>query len=178
MWLFIASELLVFVSLFFAYFYLGHRHPEWPMHAPKLLKAFVMLAILLTSSVVLHAGEKKLKKGHFDAARALLAATIVLGVVFVIVQLLEYRSHLQELKPVQNAYGSIFYTVTSFHAAHLLIGLLMLIFVLLLGKLEPREHPPHRPLHNASMYWHFVDVVWVFIVGLLYVLPHFTRSIR
>jgi heme/copper-type cytochrome/quinol oxidase subunit 3 len=177
MWLFIASELLLFVSLFFAYFYLGHRHPEWPIEPPKLMKALIMLAILVTSSFVLHAGEKKLKKGHFNAARALLAATIVLGVVFVIVQILEYRSHLEELKPVQNAYGSIFYTVTSFHAAHLLIGLLMLIFVLLLGKLEPREHPPHRPLHNASMYWHFVDVVWVFIVGLLYVLPHFARSI-
>ena len=177
MWLFIGSELLVFVSLFFAYFYLGHRHPEWPTEPPKLPKALAMLVILVTSSFVLHAGEKKLKKGHFNAARALLAATILLGVVFVIVQVFDYRTHLQELKPVQNAYGSIFYTVTSFHAAHLLVGLLMLIFVLLLGKLEPREHPPHRPLHNASMYWHFVDVVWVFIVGLLYVLPHFTRSI-
>ena len=48
----------------------------------------------------------------------------------------------------------------------------LLIGAFVLPRLEPREHTPHKPLHNASLYWHFVDVVWVFIVGLLYVLPH------
>jgi len=178
MWLFIASEALVFVCLFFAYFYVGHRHPEWPLEPPKLMKAMVMLVILLASSAVLYAAEHRLKKGDAASARGLLAVTIVLGFVFVGVQVSEYRERLQELSPVQNAYGSVFYTLTSFHGAHLAIGLSMLLFALLLPRLDPREHTPHRPLHNVALYWHFVDVVWVLIVALIYVLPHFTRSIR
>jgi cytochrome c oxidase subunit III len=178
MWMFIASEALVFVCLFFAYFYVGHRHPEWPLEPPKLMKALVMLFILLASSAILYAGEHRLKQGDAASARRLLALTIVLGFVFVGVQVSEYRERLKEVTPVQNAYGSVFYTLTSFHAAHLGIGLLMLIFALLLPKLEPREHTPHQPLHNAALYWHFVDVVWVLIVALIYVLPHFTRSVR
>jgi heme/copper-type cytochrome/quinol oxidase subunit 3 len=178
MWLFIASEALVFVCLFFAYFYVGHRHPEWPLHPPKLLKALSMLVILLASSATLHASEQRLKHRDAGSARGFLALTIVLGFIFVGVQISEYRERLLELKPVQNAYGSVFYTLTSFHAAHLGIGLLMLIFALLLPRLEPREHSPHRPLHNTALYWHFVDVIWALIVALIYVLPHFTRSIR
>src|SRR5207248_2982310 len=102
MWLFIASEALVFVCLFFAYFYIGHRHPEWPTEPPKLRWPLTMLALLLTSSVALYVGEKRLKEGDQPAARALLALTIALGIAFVGVQLREYRVHLQELKPVQN----------------------------------------------------------------------------
>jgi cytochrome c oxidase subunit III len=177
MWLFIASEATVFVCLFFSYFYIGHRHPEWPVVPPKLLKALVMLALLLASSVVLHLGEKKLKAGAQAAARALLGATVALGIVFLVVQASEYRERLRELKPTQSAYGSIFYTLTSFHAAHLIVGLLLLAFALALPRLEPRQHSPHKPLHNAALYWHFVDVVWVLIVALVYVLPHFTRTI-
>jgi heme/copper-type cytochrome/quinol oxidase subunit 3 len=171
MWLFIASEALVFVSLFFSYFYLGHRHPEWPTEYPKLTKAFVMLAILLSSSVVCHAADKSVKEGKHGRGRALLGLTIVMGIAFLCVQASEYASHLEEVKPTTNPYGSIFYTTTTFHAAHLILGLLLLLFAFFLPRLEPREHTPHRPLHNASMYWHFVDTVWIFIVGLLYVLP-------
>jgi heme/copper-type cytochrome/quinol oxidase subunit 3 len=170
-WLFIASEAIVFICLFFSYFYLGHRHPEWPTHYPKIAKALTMLAILVTSSVVLHLAEKKVKSGREAAGRGLLGITVLLGFVFLAVQGSEYASHLKELTPTTDPYGSIFYTTTSFHAAHLILGLLMLLFVLVLPKLEPREHSPHKPLHNASMYWHFVDTVWLFIVGLLYVLP-------
>jgi heme/copper-type cytochrome/quinol oxidase subunit 3 len=48
----------------------------------------------------------------------------------------------------------------------------MLIFVLILPKLEPRQFPPYRPYHNATLYWHFVDLVWVFLVTFLYVAPN------
>jgi heme/copper-type cytochrome/quinol oxidase subunit 3 len=55
------------------------------------------------------------------------------------------------------------------------LGVLMLAFVLFLPKLAETRKPPHRPLKNAALYWHFVDLVWVVIVGLLYVTPHFVR---
>jgi heme/copper-type cytochrome/quinol oxidase subunit 3 len=79
------------------------------------------------------------------------------------------------LKPTTDAYGSIFYTITSLHGAHVALGLLMLLYVLVLPQIGPGQKPPHRSLHNASLYWHFVDAVWLFIVALLYVAPNLTR---
>jgi heme/copper-type cytochrome/quinol oxidase subunit 3 len=177
MLLFIATEAMLFVLLFFSYFYMAGGHWIWPQEEPPKLKFVIpLLIILLLSSGVLHWGETRVQQGAYGRARVGLAATIVLGLVFVALQVLEYRDHLKTLTPQTNAYGSIFYTITGFHALHLLLGLLMLIYVLILPRLEPVERPPHRPLHNAALYWHFVDGVWVFIVGLLYVLPNLVKG--
>lgn len=177
MLLFILSEAMLFVMLFFAYFYLGSNQPRWPMHPPpKLMLASIMLVILLASSVVLYWGEQASRQGRDTAARAAVALTLLLGIVFVVIQGFEYRNHLKELKPTTDAYGSIFYTITSFHAAHLLLGMTMLAYVLVLPRLEHMGQPPHQPLKNAALYWHFVDVVWLIIVALLYVTPHFVRG--
>jgi cytochrome c oxidase subunit III len=176
MLLFIASEALLFLLLFFSYFYLGRREPRWPMHpAPKLTLALTMLAVLVASSVVLHAGERAVKAGRTAGARLAVAVTLVMGVAFLAIQVYEYRDHLKTLKPTTDAYGSIFYTITSFHALHLVGGMLMLAYVLVLPDLEPRDRPPHRPLHNAALYWHFVDLIWVIVVAVLYVTPHLVR---
>ena len=174
--MFIATEATLFVMLFFAYYYLGHvsRGP-WPPEPPKLALPLTMLAVLLLSSVALHAGERAEKSGHAPRARLAIASTAVLGVAFLALQALEYREHLKTLRPTTDAYGSIFYTLTSFHAAHVALGILMLAYVLILPELGPGEKPPHRPLHNVSMYWHFVDLVWVVIVALIYVAPNLRR---
>jgi cytochrome c oxidase subunit 3/cytochrome c oxidase subunit I+III len=170
----ILTETLLFVCLFFAYFYIGHEHRAWPPEPPKLALALILLAILLVSSATLHAAERQLRRGAPGGARALLWLTIVLGGVFVGIQAQEYRVHLAKLRPTTNAYGSLFYVITSFHALHLVVGLLMLLFVACLRDLRPHESP-HRPLHNAALYWHFVDAIWVFVVGLLYLLPRWSR---
>jgi len=170
----IVTEALLFVSLFFAYFYVGHRHPAWPPHPPKLALALVLLVVLLASSATMRGAEKLLARGARRAARSLLGATIALAVVFLIIQTLEYRNHLRELRPTTNAYGSLFYAITTFHTLHVVVGLLMLIFAAALPVLAP-VRSPHRPLRNAGMYWHFVDAVWVLVVCLLYVLPRWTR---
>jgi heme/copper-type cytochrome/quinol oxidase subunit 3 len=172
MLMFIATEAMLFVCLFFSYYYLGHAVPRWPPEPPEYKLALVMLAVLLTSSVVLHLGERAERRGASGAARSWTGLTIALGVLFVAIQSIEYRSHLQKLQPTTDAYGSIFYTITSFHAAHLVLGLLMLVYVLFLPEIGPAQKPPHRSLYNASLYWHFVDLVWVFIVVLLYVIPN------
>ena len=171
MWLFIATEALLFVVLFFAYFYLGHDQPRWPPDAPRASKALAMLAVLLSSSAVLHFAERKQRAGRLGAARAAVLATIGLGLAFLSIQALEYAERLRSLRPTTSAYGSIFYTITSIHGAHVTLGLLMLGFVGLLGDLGSSDAPPHRALHNAGLYWHFVDAVWVVIVSVLYLLP-------
>ena len=170
----IVTEALLFVTLFFAYFYVGHDHAEWPPDLPKVQLALVLLGILLASSGVLWLSERSLRRGARTAARLWLLLTLVLGVLFVGVQALEYRNHLRILRPSTDAYGSLFYVITSFHALHVVGGLLMLGFVACQPDLEPTESP-HRPLHNAALYWHFVDVVWIAVVVLLYLAPHFAR---
>jgi len=173
MLLFIASEALLFLMLFFSYFYLGRNEPRWPMDPPPALTfALIMLGILAASSVTLFVGERAVKAGRQAAAKAWVGLTVGLGLAFLTLQVLEYRHHLEELKPTTDTYGSIFYTITSVHGLHLILGLLMLGYILLLPKLEPTHRPPHRPLHNAALYWHFVDLVWFVIVAVLYVAPN------
>jgi len=171
--MFILTEASLFTMLFFSYYYLGHfsRNP-WPPEPPQFKLALIMLVVLLASSVVLHAGERAEKAGKTGTARAAVALTILMGIAFLGLQVVEYRNHLKHLRPTTDAYGSIFYTITSFHAAHLVLGLLMLGYVLVLPEIGPGEKPPHRSLHNASLYWHFVDGVWLLIVALLYVAPN------
>jgi len=174
--MFIATESMLFLMFFFAYYYLAHDAAKWPTELPKLTKPLVMLAILLSSSVVLYFGEEAAKQAEFARAKRWTGVTVLMGLGFLTVQYSEYAEHLKTLRPTDNAYGSIFYTITSFHAAHLMLGLLMLVYVLLL----PAPHvgksgtPPHDSLHCAALYWHFVDTVWLIIVGLLYVAPHLT----
>jgi cytochrome c oxidase subunit I+III len=171
MWLFIATEATLFLMLFFSYCYLG----PWPTErAPNLQLALPMLGVLLMSSGVLHWGESRLKRAHTGQARGALGATIALGVGFMVLQVLEYREHLKTLTPQSNSYGSIFYTLTGLHGLHLVLGLCMLGYVLCLPTLHRAQHAPHHAYANASRYWHFVDAVWLVIVGVVYVLPHLT----
>ena len=174
--MFIITEAVLFLVFFFAYYYLGHDAPKWPTELPKLPLALTMLVLLLASSVVLYMGEEAGKKGEFARAKAWTAGTVLMGAVFLSLQTLEYREHLKTLRPTDNAYGSIFYTITSFHAAHLVLGLLMLIYVLILPspQLGKAEKPPHHSLHNAALYWHFVDVVWVFLYPMFYLLQRYS----
>jgi len=176
MLMFILTEASLFVMLFFSYFYLGRNHPLWPPDPPPALTLpLSMLAVLLTSSVVLHLGERGLQRGARGLARPAVAVTILLGLAFLALQALEYANKSQMLLPTTNAYGSIFYAITGVHGLHVVVGLLMLGYVLVLPALEPTARPPHQPLRVVSMYWHFVDLVWVCIVALVYVLPHIDR---
>ena len=173
MWLFILTEAALFLMLFFSYFYLAQGGWRWPGETPpKLRLAISMLVVLWISSAVLHWGEKQVEARRYTRARTGLVITILLGLGFLAMQVFEYRDHLKTLTPRSNVYGSIFYTITSFHALHLIMGLLMLVYVLFLPQWEPVEWPPHRPFHNAALYWHFVDFVWVWIVIFLYIAPN------
>jgi len=173
MGLFILTEGFLFIMLFTAYFYLAKGTWRWLAEKPPALHyVFPMLAILLGSSGVVHWGEKQVKRSDYAKGRMALAIAIVMGLGFLALSAFDYKEHLQDLTPRTNAYGSIFYTITTFHVAHVCLGLLMLTFALILPRYEPRQWPPYRPYHNATMYWHFVDFVWVFIVAFLYVAPN------
>lgn len=173
MWCVIATEFALFVCLFSSYFYLGNNKERWLADKPpKLHYALIMLVVLLASSAVLRWGEEQIKKMRYASGRMAMLSTVILGLVFLTLQAFEYLDHWKTLTPYSDSYGSIFYTITSFHAAHLIVGLLILAYVLVLPRYGPVLESPFRPYQTGALYWHFVDVVWVFIVLILYVIPN------
>jgi len=174
MWCVIATEAMLFVSMFGAYYYLGNNKDRWSLETPpKLVYALILLAILLCSSFVLHWGEQQVKAERFPAGRLALWLTVLLGCIFLSLQGFEYYDHWKELAPYSDSYGSIFYTITSLHAAHVIVGLMMLVYIGVLPRWGITSRTPHKPYHTIALYWHFVDVVWIFIVVLLYLIPTF-----
>lgn len=174
--LFICTEATLFVALFVTYYYLASLAPHWPPDPPPGFRlALIMLGVLLASSVVLHWGEKQLEKHRPRAATMALAVTILMGIGFLVLSVFDYIARLSVISPTHDAYSALFYTTVTLHAAHVVVGLCLLAFVLILPSFEPRSDMPHRPYHNAALYWHFVDAVWIFVVLLLYVIPNLKR---
>jgi heme/copper-type cytochrome/quinol oxidase subunit 3 len=170
----ILTEGSLFVCLFSAYFYLGIGKNRWAAdQPPKLLYALIMLVVLLSSSAVIEWGEHQISRQRYVAARIALIVTIGIGLVFMVLQGFEYTDHWKTLTPYSDSYGSIFYALTTFHAAHVMVGLMLLSYVAFLPRYGSLA-APFRPYKVVSLYWHFVDVVWIFIVLILYLIPHFT----
>lgn len=176
MWAVIATEAMLFVCMFGAYYYLGNNKDRWSLETPPHLKfPFILLAILLASSFVLGWGERRVKAKEFSAGKIALWATVLMGLVFLGLQGLEYRDHWKELAPYSDSYGSIFYTITTLHAAHVIFGLMMLTYLGIMPRWGRTLRTPHKPYETIALYWHFVDAVWIFIVLLLYVIPNLQR---
>ncbi len=173
-WMVILTEGTLFICLFASYYFLGADKQRWAIdHPPKLLKAFIMLGVLASSSLVVMWGEHLVEQGRYKLARMAVLTTILMGLCFLGVQVSEYMDHWKTLTPQTDSYGSIFYTITTFHGAHVIMGLLMLSYLAFLPNYGPTQLPPHRPYRVVALYWHFVDVIWFFVVLLLYVIPHF-----
>jgi heme/copper-type cytochrome/quinol oxidase subunit 3 len=174
MWLFIGTEAMLFALLFFAYFYLGASKPQWPLEEdPPYTLALVLLAILAISSGVAEWAKRGVAKDQTGRLKIGLGLTLLLGAAFIVVQIFEYRAHLPRLRPDDNAYGSIFYTITSVHFAHVLMGLGLLLFVFARALAGHFSAQRHVAVKNATVYWHFVDLVWIFVVAVIYLSPHF-----
>jgi len=171
----IATEGILFVYLIFSYAYLGSQHVgAWPPGGPPSLKlALPNTAILIASSLVLVWGLRSFRRHRGPRRLALaIAATVVLGAIFVGVQGLEWAN-----KPFvfsTNAYSSAFFLLTGVHMAHVAVGLLMLI-TLLVWTLQGRfNRGHHEHLALGSLYWHFVDVVWIAVFTTAYLIPQFS----
>lgn len=176
MWLFIATEAMLFAMLFFAYAYLVSRYAQWPPgEPPELVLPLILLAILLASSGVVRWGERGIARGDQARLRAGLGGAIILGLAFLVVQWFEYARHLEQVRPTQNSYGSIFYTITSFHLAHVLVGMGILVYLLLRAFAGHFSRERHLAVSNGALYWHFVDLIWVFVVAILYLSPRLLR---
>ncbi len=177
---FLASEAMLFAGLIGAYIVLWKSRgplfrPEHVEHWPVGLTGFNTF-LLLSSSVTLLWAEKNVVKGK--SAVPGLGLTVLLGAVFVGIQAFEWTNlkvHENLWFNTQGTYTSTFFTLTGFHGLHVAIGVVMLAIAFLMsaaGRFTPHNH---TFMECASLYWHFVDVVWVFLFTILYVLPYFVK---
>jgi cytochrome c oxidase subunit 3 len=169
--LFLATDVMTFSAGFVYYFFV--RTGAWPPgELPHLLSSLVLVntALLVLSSVTLHFAHHAIREGERRRFLVLLAVTVLLGVVFVAGQLLEYYELLVvEGTAFDSVFGSAFFALTGLHGLHVALGVLLLGIVLVravAGQFTPERH---TAVATASMYWHFVDVVWIFLVVTLYV---------
>ncbi|PSQ04390.1 heme-copper oxidase subunit III [Halobacteriales archaeon QS_4_69_31] len=172
MLLFLGSELATFGAGFVYYFFI--RAGAWPPgNLPHLVSSLVLVntAILVASSFTLHFAHVALRKGKRNRFLALLATTLGLGVVFIGGQALEYYEFIvnEKFTIAEGAFGSAFYGLTGLHGLHVSLGAVLLGIVLVRALRGQYSAGRHTSVSTASMYWHFVDVVWVFLVVVLYV---------
>ena len=173
MWTLIATEAALFGYLIFSYFYLASQtNGQWMPHPPKLMLASINTALLVSSSLVLHWGERSIRKGKVRTLKAALGITIIMGIVFVGIQLKEW--HDKDMSLSDSAYASIYFTTTGFHMAHVVVGLLVLAALLLWAIRRKFSASRHTAVSIGAFYWHFVDVVWLAVFSSYYLLPHFS----
>lgn len=171
---FLASWAMMFAGLFFSYGFIRSSAGAWPPAGVPVLPIglpAVNTAVLLSSSLTFAYGLRSLRRGERSVFIRALAVTILLGVVFLSLQIYVWRAVGQSgLHFTSGLYGSVFYALTAFHALHVAAGLLILAVVLvrsLLGKVT--EHNTIT-VRLCTMFWHFVDVVWILMFVTIYLL--------
>lgn len=173
-WL-IMTESALFAMLIFSYFFIRFQHPVWPpdgISDPELTLPLIMTAILWSSSLPVHLADRGIRRGSTVWLRWGLAAGFILGAVFLGIQLgIEYPEILREFTPQTNAYGSLFFVITGFHGFHVLVGLLFSLWTQFRASQGAFDSHRHLTVQVFAMYWHFVDVVWLFVFLTIYIAP-------
>jgi len=172
-WLFLASEVMLFGGLFSSYVLLRTGATEWPRHALPLGMATFNTVVLITSSMTMVMAWAALKMNNWSKHRLYLVLTVVLGTIFLVIKFLEYGEHVAagEL-PSRNTFFAIYYTLTAVHALHIAGGLATMLYFLGPGARLWAQNPQQfaNRIEATGLYWHFVDFVWVFLFPLLYLL--------
>jgi cytochrome c oxidase subunit 3 len=165
LWLFLISDAFVFGGLLVSRFYLlGGTRPEL-----NQFLGFVVTAMLLTSSFFMNRAETAAVHGDQKTFQRSILITLILGVLFLI-GVVGVEWQIAPFKAADSAMSSIFYTMTGFHAFHVLTGVIFLAIVYRNGRRGLYTPERHWPVEAAAVYWHFVDVVWVFFYPALYLM--------
>ena len=167
---FLISEAFLFGSLFWTYYYLKVKTPVWPPQGVKLdtVLASVNTGILVTGSMTMWLAVRSIRQGKEKRLAFCLAATMVLGATFLGITFWEW-THLN-FRPWSHAYGSTFYTLTGFHAMHVLIGTLLMLFLLVRTLRHRFSSRRFVAVEVGGLYWHFVDVVWLAVFSTILII--------
>jgi cytochrome c oxidase subunit 3 len=184
MWIFLATELMFFGPLFFGYWYGRAHFPEAFAAASRhteVLLGTINTAVLLTSSMLMALAVEARKNDAPRLAMKLLWGVAALGIAFLVIKGMEYRHEWQEhLFPgasfsfPQNASGAaqmfyfLYFATTGLHALHLSIGITVVLVFSFALKKEALRFADGERLEIVALYWHFVDVIWIFLYPILY----------
>lgn len=182
MWLFLGSECLLFGALISSYLLSVARYNSEvaggnPNVTPVGTELFdipftsASSFILLMSSLTVVLALNSVKRGDYRSTRVWLGATIFLGTTFIAGQIYEFTAFYNEgLGYTTNLFGSAFYTLTGFHGVHVTVGIIMLSSLLLLSFRGKLKRDRAETVEVVALYWHFVDIVWVLIFTIVYLL--------
>jgi cytochrome c oxidase subunit III len=189
MWLFLVTEFMFFGGLFMAYLAYRFNYPEaFDLGSAKMdlvlgtINTLVLLASSLTMALAVHAAHE----GKRDAIIRFLLITLALGLVFLLIKSYEYHHKYEEhLIPFgglpfeyashEHARGlrtfyNLYFLMTGFHAFHMVIGMVMLGVLAVLARRGDLVGPRSIVVHNVGLYWHFVDLVWVYLFPFFYLI--------
>ncbi len=176
-WLFLASEVMLFGALFSSYVLLRMGKPSgWPAHGSEVLSvplATLNTAILITSSVTMVMAWASCKMDNLKGYRTYMGLTVLLALGFLVVKFFEYGAKFaHHIEPATNVFYAIYFTLTGLHGLHVLGGMLVNTYLLTIGARlwhRNKEQFTNR-VECAGLYWHFVDLVWIFLFPVLYLL--------
>jgi heme/copper-type cytochrome/quinol oxidase subunit 3 len=168
MWLFIISDAITFGALLFSYGYIRVATPNWtrPFESGSVINVVIMTIVLITSSLTMLGAVDAAKAGDKGKAMRFLYSTMALGAIFAILHIREWHELIGKGTTLSSGlFGQTFYTITGLHLLHVISGVIALLVVAVKyssGRLTPSH------VETTGLYWHFVDLVWMFVVPLVY----------
>jgi len=173
MWAFLGSDCMFFGSLIATYLVYQGKSIAGPLPADvfSIPVTSVSTFVLLMSSMSMVLSYAALTRGNIKAYRIWLASTAILGATFLAFQVFEFRDFVQHgLTPKTNLFGTTFFTLTGFHGAHVTLGVIWLLSLLFQSFRKGGASAENNlDLDLAALYWHFVDVVWLFLFASIYI---------
>lgn len=174
-WLFLASEVMLFGSLFSSYILLRIGAPNWPLGAEFLSIPLgtVNTIVLISSSVSMVLAWAALRENNFKKHKFMLGLTILFALAFMVVKYFEYTAKFSHgYFPKTSTYFGIYFTLTGLHAFHIMGGVVVLSYFFGPGARMWKTQPQRfiNRLEVVGLYWHFVDLVWIFLFPILYLL--------
>jgi heme/copper-type cytochrome/quinol oxidase subunit 3 len=172
-WLFLASEVMLFGALFSTYIILRTGSVEWPQGELNVWLGMFNTFVLIGSSVTMVMAWASLNMNDWSRHRLYLSLTLLLAAVFLVVKYFEYADHFTRGElPSHSTFLAIYFTLTGLHGIHILGGMVVMLYLLGPGAKLFRTEPEQftNRIEYTGLYWHFVDLVWIFLFPILYLL--------
>lgn len=183
MWLFLAQEVLFFGGVFMAYAYVRFAYPETMLAAHEFLSVplgAMNTVVLLTSSLTMALAVRAAQVGNQKQQVINLGLTILFACVFLVVKYFEYshKIHLgllpgklfaaQGIDGLPHVFFGLYFVMTGLHGLHVIAGIVVLVWVLVRAMRGEFGTTYYTPVENVGLYWHLVDIIWIFLFPLLY----------
>jgi len=174
----VGTESIFFLSLIMSFVYLSYVSGFEPgeQHSLNIRSTGLFTLLLVSSSGTLWLAERSYNRQNIKYLKLWLIATVLLGGLFLVGQASEYLRliHEQQITISGSLFGTSFYTLTGFHALHVIIGLILLTILFVMTLLGDFEKSGSTVISTAGIYWHFVDIVWIIVFVVVYVFPNTT----